>query len=116
MGEGTREATDVGREEVVAGNEAMHRRVNEAIERGRWPGEEEATSFRCECARRGCSLLIELTHDQYEEVRANPRRFIVTPGHEDDTVEDVVEICPAYLVVEKRGQAGRLADVTDPRT
>jgi hypothetical protein len=116
MSDGTREASDVGREEVVAGNEAMHRRVNEAIERGRWPGDAQATSFRCECARRGCSLLIELTHQQYEEVRAHPRRFIVVPGHEEEAVEDVVETHPGYLVVEKRGQAGRLADVTDPRT
>ena len=107
--------SEVLRDEIVAGNEAMHRRVNEAIERGRWPGETEPTSFRCECARRGCSRLLELSREQYEAVRSNSRRFIVVPGHEEEAVETVVETHPDYIVVEKRGQAGRLADVTDPR-
>src|SRR4051794_35996897 len=99
--------SDEGREQVVAGNETMYRRVNEAIERGRWPGEARPSSFRCECARTGCSELVELTHDQYEHVRSNPRLFIVVPGHEEPAFEDVVETYEDYLVVEKRGHAGR---------
>ena len=107
--------SDGGWDEVVAGNEPMHRRVNEAIERGRWPGEDEARSFRCECARRGCSSLIELTSEQYEVLRSHPRRFAVVPGHEEPEMEDVIETHPGYLFVEKRGQAARIAEATDPR-
>jgi hypothetical protein len=107
--------SDAGRQEKVAGNEPMHRRVNEAIERGRWPGDEDATSFRCECARRGCSSLIELTREQYEALRADPRRFVVVPGHEEPEIEDVIEAREGYLVVEKRGAAARMAEATDPR-
>ena len=106
---------DTVRRERVAGNETMHRRVNEAIERGRWPGENEATSFRCECARRGCSDLIELTRAQYETLRAHPRRFVVVPGHQEPALEDVIETNEDYLVVEKRGDAARMAEATDPR-
>ena len=40
----------------TAANEAMFREPNEAIERGRWPGEDdEPVGFRCECARLGCT-------------------------------------------------------------
>ena len=107
--------SDVGQHEVVAGNEPMHRRVNEAIERGLWPGDDGAWPFRCECARRGCSSLIELTREQYEMLRSHPRRFVVVPGHEEPAIEDLVETHRDYLVVEKRGHAARMAEATDPR-
>ena len=102
---------------VVALNESLAREVNEAIERGQWPGERDArASFRCECTRLDCNLLIEVTPRHYEQVRANPRRFIVAPGHERLDVEAVVETTPGYLVVEKSEGAGAVAEATDPRT
>ncbi len=104
-----------GREELVAGNEAVFRRINEAIQRGRWPG-EDGGAFRCECARSGCAELLDLSQEQYEAVRAHPRRFVVAAGHEDAGVEDVVERRPRHVVVEKRGQAGQIAEDTDPRS
>jgi hypothetical protein len=65
----------------VAGNEALFREVNEAIERGQWPGEEDSpAAFRCECARLDCNKLVSLTPREYERVRATPRRFLVIPG------------------------------------
>jgi hypothetical protein len=102
------------REGIVAGNEALFRRVNEAIDRGRWPG-EDASAFRCECAQSGCSELLDLGREQYEGVRAHPRRFVVAPGHEEPRFELVVERQPRHVVVEKRGQAGAIAEATDPR-
>lgn len=100
-----------------AANEMVLRQVNEAIERGQWPGDEaEASAFRCECASRDCSRLIELTLPDYEQVRAHPRRFVIVPGHEHTDVETVVERRSGYLVVEKRDEAGRLAQATDPRS
>ena len=98
-------------------NEAVFRRINEGIERGQWPGEESApVGFRCECARLGCNELIELSVNEYESVRANPRRFIVVPGHQQPEVETVVEHRSGFLVVEKLNQAGRTAEETDPRS
>jgi hypothetical protein len=103
-------------EQRFGANEAMFREVNEAIERGQWPGEVGSTaSFRCECARLGCTRIIELTVEEYEEVRAHSRRFVVAIGHQQPEVERVVEERPAYLVVEKRDQAGEVAEATDPR-
>jgi len=97
-------------------NESLFREINEGIERGQWPGEEDSpVSFRCECARLGCTELVELSPRRYEQVRANPRRFIVVPGHERLEAEIVVERHPGYLVVEKLDGAAELAERTDPR-
>src|SRR5947209_7069455 len=102
-------ARDAGDEvqDRLGANEAVFREINEGIERGQWPGEEDAPiSFRCECARLGCNDLLELSVREYERVRASPRRFIVLPGHERLDVEIVIERRPGYLVVEKIDQAG----------
>ena len=99
-----------------AGNEALFREVNEAIERGQWPGEEDSrTAFRCECAQLDCSELISLAPREYERIRATSRRFVVALGHEVEEVETVVETGDGYVVVEKRDEAGRLAEAGDPR-
>jgi hypothetical protein len=100
----------------VGANEAVFRQINEGIERGQWPGEEdEPVGFRCECARLGCAELVELSVREYERVRADSRRFILQPGHERLDAEIVVERHPGYVVVEKLGQAGATAADTDPR-
>lgn len=100
----------------AAANEATIRDVNEGIERGQWPGEEDTpVGFRCECARLGCNQLVELTVREYEEIRANPRRFVVVPGHEFPDVEVVAESRRGYLIVEKQDQAAEAAERHDPR-
>ena len=104
-------------QERLGANEAVFREINEGIERGQWPGEEDSPiSFRCECARLGCNELVELNLREYQDVRSNPRRFIVLPGHERLDVEVVVERRSGYLVVEKLDQAGERAEETDPRS
>jgi hypothetical protein len=100
----------------IARNEAVFRRVNEALRTGRWPDAGTAgDAFRCECARLGCTRLIELTAAEYERIRAHPRRFLVAPGHELPEAENVVERGEGYIVVEKRGAAATVAEATDPR-
>ncbi len=105
-----------GAEARTAANESTFREINEAIERGQWPGEEDGpVGFRCECAQLGCNQLVELTIAEYESVRAHPRRFVVSPGHVHPRQEIVIDRRPEYLVVEKRGVAGVVAEETDPR-
>jgi hypothetical protein len=104
-------------EERAAANEATARNVNEAIERGQWPGEQDARqAFRCECSSSQCNQLLDVTPRSYEEVRRNPRRFLMVPGHECDDIEFVVERTERYLVVEKRDHAAVVAEATDPRS
>jgi hypothetical protein len=106
-----------GRQRHAARAESGARDVNEAIERGRWPGEEDdAAAFRCECSALDCNQLISITPRDYEDVREHGRRFVMMPGHEDPSVELVVERRSAYVIVEKRGEAGRIAEASDPRS
>jgi hypothetical protein len=100
----------------IAANEDVFRGVNEGIARGQWPGDEDAPQgFRCECARLGCNVLVELSLREYERIRANPRHFVVAPGHELPDVETVVKAGQGYLVVEKTEEAGLEAEALDPR-
>jgi hypothetical protein len=100
----------------IAANQAMCREVNEAIERGQWPGEEHASvAFRCECARLGCDQMIELSIRDYERIREDSRRFVVARGHELAEVEVVIEEGQGYVVVEKVDVAGAVTEQTDPR-
>lgn len=101
----------------IAHNEAVFREVNEAIRRGRWPGEQHAPSaFCCECAQLGCSQMIELVASEYERIRASPHRFLVAPGHDLPQAETIIESHERYVVVEKRAEAARVAEETDPRS
>ena len=103
-------------QERLGANESVFREINEGIERGQWPGEEDAPiGFRCEFAKLGCNELLELSVREYEAVRAKPRRFIVRPGHERLDVAVVVERRPSYFVVEKMAEAGARAEESDPR-
>jgi hypothetical protein len=96
--------------------ESLLRHVNESIERGHWPGDEDApVTYRCECAKLGCNELVSMTAREYEQVRASPRRFVLAPGHDRPEVETVVATAAGYVVVEKREEAGRIAEAADPR-
>jgi hypothetical protein len=101
----------------AARNEALFRKVNEAIERGVWPGEQDQPiRFRCECARLDCNQAVELTPHEYERVRQHPRWFIAVPGHVQPEIERIVERTAGYVLVEKIEQPGALASALDPRS
>jgi hypothetical protein len=52
---------------------------------------------------------------QYEHIRREGVRFVVTPGHEDVAVELVVGERGTYSIVEKDGGAGIIGEFADPR-
>ena len=103
-------------EERLAANEDTFREVNEGIARGQWPGDSAPVAFRCECARLGCTLLLKVPMTDYERIRQHPRWFMLEPGHEVPEIETVVERNDGYVVVEKRGEAGAVAEELDPRS
>jgi hypothetical protein len=105
---------DIQGKQRVAMNEATFRKVNEAMEVGQDPS--GLLTFVCECGRLRCNKLIELTRAEYEQVRANPRRFAIIDGHEILEAESIVERHDRYLVVEKNaGPEGEIVEYTDPR-
>jgi hypothetical protein len=104
------------RDERLARNEVLFRSVNEAIEQQALEfGGLDEYEFICECARAGCFERVSLTLKEYEHIRADGTRFFVVPGHEDIAVELVVETRKGFLIVEKDGHAGLVADLADPR-
>jgi len=72
--------------------------------------------FVCECSDPGCARTIELSRDDYEWVRREPRCFAIAKDHTDPEVDRVVAENDRMAVVEKWfGQAERIAVETDPR-
>jgi hypothetical protein len=61
--------------------------------------------FVCECGDPGCSATIDLTLDEYANVRASVFRFVVLPGHVAEGFETAVEDHGRYVIVEKQGEA-----------
>jgi hypothetical protein len=105
------------REERFARNEALFREVNERIvdvsssyELG------DSLEFLCECGSENCLAVIPVARAEYERVRSEPDRFLVIAGHENLELERVVERHDGYLVVQKLGEAGEIAEATDPRS
>ena len=104
------------REERLAQNEVLFRSVNEAIEQQALAfGGLDEYEFICECMHSTCFDRVSLTVGQYERVRAEGTRFFVVPGHENVEVEFVVETQPGFVIVEKDGHAGVVAELEDPR-
>jgi hypothetical protein len=70
----------------------------------------------CECGQQACDRLIAMTLAEYEAVRADPRRFVVTHDHVLAEVEQVVAQTDRYSVVATReGTPAAAAVEEDPR-
>ena len=98
-------------------NESLFREVNERIaELNQTFHVEGRSEFLCECSREECKEPVSISIDEYEGVRRESTRFFVLPGHEDESVERVLERNERYIVVEKIGEAAEEADDLDPRS
>ena len=96
----------------MASNEVYFRDVNEAVEEEvrDIAGADATFNVLCECAALDCVERIALTPAEYAAAHADPRQFIVVPGHANDEIEDVVSHEPQYDTVRKRGEAGQVAE------
>ena len=82
-------------------NEELFRSVNEAVSDAQAPDEDGRIAFLCECSDRECTERIRLTVQEYREVRSDPLRFVIVPGHETPAIENVIERTGGHEVVEK---------------
>jgi len=103
------------REERLARNETLFRAVNENIEEAAARSVMPTFEFFCECSNVDCTLLLTMTVSEYEQVRADPKQFVVAPGHELPEIESVVARTNAYQVVVKQGEAAEFVTEHDPR-
>lgn len=103
-------------EERLARNEVLFRSVNESIEQQAVKfGGLDAYEFICECVSTECFERLPLTLQEYDHVRAEGTTFLVAPGHDDVSIELVVEKLPTHWIVRKDGAAGVVAEFADPR-
>ena len=97
----------------VSHNELAFRRANERL-REDWRrlgmGAQDEGLFLCECADVTCKQPMRMRLADYEAVRVDPATFVVLPGHDDGTVESVVDdVLPAseaFSVVRKHEAPG----------
>ncbi len=99
----------MSREERIAYNEAWCRNLNERKVEWMRSG-HPAAGFRCECWRMDCGARVRLSGAEWQEVRARADRFAVAPGHTAADVEEVVKEYPHFWIIEKRGEAGEMAE------
>lgn len=102
----------------IGRNEDEARSANEVVsvegERDRIRG-HEPLAVLCECGDRQCHEPLTMTVDEYEEIRSEPDHFAVLPGHEILDAEHVISRRDGYLIVQKYGDAGKVATAGDPR-
>jgi hypothetical protein len=102
--------------EDIARNEAFFRAVNEGIAEASEKFESEKAEFLCECGDAHCTHRLEVSLEEYEEVREHPTRFIVRHGHVESQVEDVVKSRKRYAIVDKVDRvAARIVRRLNPR-
>jgi hypothetical protein len=104
--------------ERVAHNDASFRAANERIlGSAREYNVTEAIPFLCECADPACTSIVRLSAEEYNRIRADPRRFFGTPGHAASFAKVLVvdEHHPTYEVFIMVGRAGEIAEELDPR-
>jgi hypothetical protein len=85
--------------ERLARNQAVFREVNERIET--LAGSNEEVEFACECSDTDCASTLEISIEEYEQVRSNATWFLVRSGHEVFEIERVVSQADGYAIVEK---------------
>jgi hypothetical protein len=107
------------RQERQARNEAFIREANERIakmdEEAASGSEKELFAFMCECGRSGgCVATVQMTLAEYEAARAQDDRFVLQPGHETESLENVVERSERYVIVDKIADAQPFVE-DDPR-
>ena len=104
--------------ERVARNNATFRMANEQIvaKAAEWNMDGLLPAL-CECSDPHCTTVVRVTPRQYEAVRSDSRWFLNAPGHEvnDQGWAHVISENDRFVVVEKIGEAGKLADELDPR-
>jgi len=106
------------REERVAKNEATARDINERLEAAQVVvADERFLRVLCECGNAACDFVLALTGEEYEQVRTDPRRFVVRREHVMADVETIVSETERFVVVEKRkGTAAEIVEERDPRS
>ena len=101
-------------------NEGTFREANEHIEGKALElvgvADEQLVPFLCECPQLECTQIALLTLKEYENVRSGGRQGLAVLGHEDSTIERVLERNDRFVMTEKFGRAGEVHEQNDDRS
>lgn len=93
----------------IAANEVVLREVNERIaektsdlEARGLSSANETSEYLCSCGRPDCDQSIALTLEEFEAAHARADQFVIVPGHEVPSVDEVVAEYEGYSVVRKK--------------
>lgn len=102
--------------ERIGENQSRFRDANERIEAAADAMHLTGTvPFVCECPLGECTQIVQMSIDDYEEIRSHDRRFFVAPGHEELAVSSGAGVVTGkdaagrYVLVDKVGIAGDIA-------
>jgi hypothetical protein len=83
----------------AAKNQQLFRELNSAISKLRYSS--AFNEYVCECGRKTCLEVIHLSHDEFDEIRQEPNRFVVLPGHWSPKAERLVRETASYQIVAR---------------
>lgn len=100
------------RRERAARNQSLFRHLNERLREveDALVSVTETFVIACECADTSCVEMLDIEPSDYKTIRADPRWFVVLPGHVYGDVERVIRQTNGYVIVEKLGTAGEVAE------
>jgi hypothetical protein len=108
------------RQQRIGRNEALFRTVNEKIDDLNATFQVTTPEFAaiCECGDESCVEQFTIDTAAYQRIRTDPTLFVLVPGHESPTTEDVVEDDQqSYVVVRKHpGEPADIATETAPES
>jgi hypothetical protein len=84
-------------------NELVFRAVNEQIVKmtERFDAKLDDIDIVCECANSACVETVRILPGEFGAIERGDGTFLVLPGHEDESIEHVVDRRDGYLVVVK---------------
>jgi hypothetical protein len=97
----------------AARNQSLFRAINEELKVATHATEPGSFTIACECADPTCVETLEVEVEQYAQIRAQPTHFIVLPGHIYPELERVISEDARFQIVEKTGEAGRVAAASE---
>jgi hypothetical protein len=106
-------------DERKALNEGTFRDANERLEQSAraivGSGDAALVPFLCECPRPECRQVVMLALAEYETIRDDGRRGLAALGHQDLSIETVIDENDRFVTTEKFGAAGDFHAANDPR-
>jgi hypothetical protein len=85
-----------------AGQQCSVRLANEVVEHLNTepPDAVVRSRLRCECGDAGCKACVDITHSEYEAVRAYGSHFVIKPDHENSENSAVLHENARFAVID----------------